>query len=89
MPSLISGTTPLGADSVAQHAVLFPWLQASVLDYLLIAANLLLLLGFSLLMNAGPYRQPFRDLFRQPLSSGLIQFVLLTLPVVLYFVLCE
>ncbi len=74
---------------VERYAGLRARLMAFALDYVLIAGYLLLLAVVSILLAASPWRRPLLDLFAHPLSAELAQFVLLTLPVLLYFALLE
>jgi uncharacterized RDD family membrane protein YckC len=62
---------------------------AWLLDYLLIAAYLVLMTAVSLGLRASPVQAGFNSAISQPVTAELLGFVLLTLPVVLYFALCE
>jgi uncharacterized RDD family membrane protein YckC len=60
-----------------------------MLDYVLIAAYLVLVTAVSLSLRASPVREGFNSAMSQPVTAELLGFLLLTLPVVLYFALCE
>lgn len=60
-----------------------------MLDYLVIAAYIIVLIVVSVLLGFGPLRQAFQGLFANPNSSELSAFLLLVLPVILYFALFE
>ena len=62
---------------------------AFLLDYLIIAAYLVLLVIISVELGFGPLRSVFRTMFADPTSSEFSAFLLLVLPVMLYFALCE
>ena len=62
---------------------------AFVLDYLLIAAYILALLAFDLVLGSGPPKGVYQILFSNSTNSEISAFFLLTLPVVLYFALSE
>ena len=62
---------------------------AFLLDYLVIAAYIIILIVVSVLLGSGPLRQAFQGLFANPNSSELSAFLLLVLPVILYFALFE
>jgi uncharacterized RDD family membrane protein YckC len=62
---------------------------AFLLDYLVIAAYIIVLIVVSVLLGLGPLRQAFQGLFANPNSSELSAFLLLVLPVILYFALFE
>lgn len=64
-------------------------ITAFLLDYLVIAAYLVLLGGASILLGLGPLKSEFRAMFADPNSSELSAFILLVLPVILYFALFE
>ncbi len=68
-----------------------PWrrLIAFALDYLVISAYLVVLVAFAFVIRLTPLAEPFGGLFANPLSAELSAFVLLVLPVVLYFALFE
>lgn len=67
----------------------FRRIAAWLLDYLLIAAYLVLLTAASLALQASPARVGFGAAMSHPLTAELLGFCLLTLPVVLYFALSE
>lgn len=62
---------------------------AFLLDYLIIAAYLVLLVIIGVGLGFGPLRGVFRAMFADPNSSEFSAFLLLVLPVVLYFALLE
>ena len=62
---------------------------AFLLDYLIIAAYIVVLIVVSVLLGFGPLRQTFQSLFANPNSSEISAFLLLVLPVILYFALYE
>ena len=62
---------------------------AFLLDYLIIAAYLVLLVIISVGLGFGPLRSVFRAMFADPNSSEFSAFLLLVLPIMLYFTLCE
>src|SRR5438874_5115287 len=62
---------------------------AFLLDYLIIAAYLVLLVIISVGLGFGPLRSVFRAIFADPNRSEFSAFLLLVLPVVLYFALFE
>lgn len=62
---------------------------AFLLDYLIIAAYLVLLIAISVGLGFGPLRSAFRVMFTDPNRSEFSAFLLLVLPVVLYFALLE
>jgi len=62
---------------------------AFLLDYLIIAAYLVLLVIISVGLGFGALRSVFRVLFADPNSSEFSAFLLLVLPVILYFALFE
>ncbi|HXN01169.1 MAG TPA: RDD family protein [Candidatus Dormibacteraeota bacterium] len=64
-------------------------IAAWLLDYLLIAAYLVLLTAVSLSLRLSPMQAEFDSAMSQPLTAELLGFFLLTLPVVLYFALFE
>lgn len=64
-------------------------IEAFLLDYIIIAAYIGLLIATSFLLRLGPLRKTFRKLFANPNSSELTSFLLLVLPVILYFALSE
>jgi uncharacterized RDD family membrane protein YckC len=70
-------------------ATLWQRLRAFLLDYLLIAAYLVLLVILSVGLGFGPLRGVFTALFADPNRSEASAFLLLVLPVLLYFALCE
>jgi uncharacterized RDD family membrane protein YckC len=72
-------------------AVASPWrrIAAWMLDYLLIAAYLVLLAAASLGLLASPGGSSFAAAMRQPIPAELIEILTLTGPVVLYFALME
>ena len=64
-------------------------IAAWLLDYLLIAAYLVLLTAVSLGLRVSPVQAGFNRAMSQPVTAELLGFFLLTLPVVLYFALFE
>jgi uncharacterized RDD family membrane protein YckC len=62
---------------------------AWLLDYLLIAAYLVLLTAVSLALRASPAQAGFNSAMSQPATAEILGFFLLTVPVVLYFALLE
>jgi uncharacterized RDD family membrane protein YckC len=62
---------------------------AFLLDYLVIVAYIIVLIVVSVLLGFGPLRQTFQGLFANPNSSEISAFLLLVLPVILYFALFE
>jgi uncharacterized RDD family membrane protein YckC len=64
-------------------------IAAWLLDYVLIAAYLILLTAATIGLEASPRRGIVTSAMRQPGSAELLGFVSLTLPVVLYFALFE
>jgi uncharacterized RDD family membrane protein YckC len=64
-------------------------LRAFLLDYLIIAAYLVLLALVSVGLGFGPLRNVFQAMFANPNISEFSAFLLLVLPVILYFALLE
>src|SRR6516225_12143248 len=64
-------------------------IRAFLLDYLIIAAYLVLLVIISVGLGFGPLRGAFGAMFANPDRSEFSAFLLLVLPVVLYFALLE
>jgi uncharacterized RDD family membrane protein YckC len=62
---------------------------AFLLDYLIIAAYIVVLIVVSVLLGFGPLQQTFQSLFANPNSGEISAFLLLVLPVILYFALFE
>lgn len=62
---------------------------AFLLDYLIIAAYLAVLVIISVGLGFGPLQSVFRALFANPNRSEFSAFLLLVLPVILYFALLE
>lgn len=62
---------------------------AFLLDYLIIVAYIVLLVILSVGLGFGPLRSVFRAMFADPNRSEISAFLLLVLPVILYFALCE
>ncbi len=62
---------------------------AFLLDYLIIAAYIVLLIIVSVGLGFGPLRSVFRAMFADPNISEFSAFLLLVLPVILYFALFE
>jgi uncharacterized RDD family membrane protein YckC len=62
---------------------------AFLFDYLIIVAYIIVLIIVSVLLGSGPLRQQFQGLFANPNSGEITAFVVLVLPVILYFALCE
>lgn len=62
---------------------------AWLLDYVLIAAYLVLLTALSLGLRVSPVQAGLNSAMTQPIAAELLGFSLLTLPVVLYFALSE
>ncbi len=67
------------------------WLRfgAFLLDYLIIAAYIVLLIIVSVGLGFGPLRSVFQAMFADPNISEFSAFLLLVLPVILYFALFE
>ncbi len=63
--------------------------EAFLLDYLIIAAYLILLVIVSVGLGFGPLRSVFQAMFADPNSSEFSAFLLLVLPIILYFALFE
>jgi uncharacterized RDD family membrane protein YckC len=82
---------PNDVDAAWPIASASPWrrVAAWLLDYLLIAAYLILLTAVSLALRASPAQVGFNSAMSQPVAAELLGFSLLTLPVVLYFALSE
>jgi uncharacterized RDD family membrane protein YckC len=72
-------------------AIASPWrrVAAWLLDYLVIAAYLILLTAVSIGLLASPVGTAFSAAMRQPIPAELFGILLLTGPVVLYFALME
>ncbi len=70
-------------------ASLWQRIEAFLLDYLIIAAYLVLLVIISVGLGLGPLRGAFRAMFADPNISEVSAFLLLVLPVILYFALFE
>ena len=64
-------------------------IAAWLLDYVIVAAYLVLLTAISLGLRVSPVHAGFTNAMSQPVTAELLGFVLLTLPVVLYFALLE
>ena len=64
-------------------------LLAFALDYVVIAAYLIILAAASLVILATPMRPPFESIWSNAWSAELAGFLLLTTPVILYFALFE
>jgi uncharacterized RDD family membrane protein YckC len=64
-------------------------IAAWLLDYLLIAAYLVLLTAASFGLRASPLRSGFDSALSRPATAEVLGFLLLTLPVVLYFAIYE
>jgi len=62
---------------------------AFLLDYILIAAYIGVLVAVSTWLGFGPFRTVFSKLFADPTSSEITAFLLLVLPLLLYFALFE
>ena len=62
---------------------------AFLLDYLIIAAYLVLLVIISVGLGFGPLRSVFRAMFADPNSSEFSAFLTLVLPVILYFTVAK
>lgn len=62
---------------------------AFLFDYLVISAYLVLLTALGLLIRSSPLGGAFGSLFASPVSAEVIVFVLLVLPVILYFAIFE
>ena len=71
------------------YANVWQRIGAFLLDYLIIVAYLVLLVIISVGLGFGPLQSLFRALFADPNSSEFSAFLLLVLPVILYFALCE
>ncbi len=70
-------------------SLLWSRLLAFAVDYLFIALYLLLLVGVGALIRITPLGADFGALFANPASAELTSFMLLVLPVLLYFALME
>ena len=72
-------------------AIASPWrrIGAWILDYFVIAAYLILLTTASLGILASPLAPAFSAALKQPITAELVGFLVLTLPVILYFALLE
>lgn len=68
-----------------------PWrrIAAWCLDYLVIAAYLVMLTALSLGLNATPLRSGFNSAMSNAVTAELLGFVFLTAPVVMYFAILE
>lgn len=62
---------------------------AFLLDYLIISAYLILLVIAGVGLGSGPLKTIFQVMFADPNVSEVSAFLLLVLPVLLYFALCE
>ncbi len=62
---------------------------AFLLDYLIIATYIALLVIVSVGLGIGPFRNAFRAMFADPTISEFSAFLLLVLPVIMYFALLE
>lgn len=62
---------------------------AFLLDYLIISVYIALLVGVSVGLGQGPLRGLFHSLFADPNRSELSAFLMLVLPVILYFAILE
>jgi uncharacterized RDD family membrane protein YckC len=62
---------------------------AFLLDYLIIAAYIVLLVIISVGLGFGPLQSVFRAMFADPNRSEISAFLLLVFPVILYFTLLE
>jgi uncharacterized RDD family membrane protein YckC len=89
MASMTLGQEPGSTSAKSAIASPFRRVAAWLLDYLLIAAYLILLTAASLAMLASPVRGAFTAALSAPLDAELFGFALLTAPVVLYFALLE
>lgn len=67
------------------------WLRilAFLLDYLFIAAYLGILFGVAYALTSSPIGERFLHLWENPNMGELMAFLLLVLPILLYFALCE
>ena len=74
---------------VCSYANLWLRILAFLLDYLVISAYLVILLAVSVLLGSGPLRGVFQVLLANPDSSEISAFLILVLPVILYFALLE
>ena len=70
-------------------ALLWKRLLAFALDYIVISAYLVALVGVSVLLAHTPAGPGFRALFDNPNSAEITAFLLLVVPVLLYFALFE
>jgi uncharacterized RDD family membrane protein YckC len=68
-----------------------PWRRvlAWLLDYMLIAAYLVVVTAVGLGLRLSPMQAGITSALDRPFAAELVGFVMLTLPVVLYFALCE
>ncbi len=64
-------------------------ISAFLLDYLVIALYMIFLVIISVGLGMGPFRDAFRTMFANPNISEISAFLLLVLPVILYFTLFE
>ncbi len=78
-------------EQVSQRLLARPvtCILAFAVDYLAIAVYIMALSGISLVLSLTPFREEFAGLWTSPLSGQLTAFLMLTLPVVLYFALLE
>lgn len=82
-----------GADVVREasndRAAAAARLKAFACDYLVIAAYLVLLVGVGLFMTFGPSGAYWREFMSDPVRADALAFLVLVVPVVLYFALGE
>jgi uncharacterized RDD family membrane protein YckC len=64
-------------------------IAAFLLDYLIVAAYIILLIIISLGLGIGPLRSEFRAMFASPNTSEFSAFLVLAFPVILYFALYD
>ena len=82
-PPLPQGERGSVREEDVTFANLWQRTKAFLLDYLIIAAYLVLLGGISVGLGFGPLQREFRAMFADPNSSELSAFLLLVLPVTL------
>lgn len=94
-PGTIPGDNRAAMIGIARDrtaaAIASPWrrVAAWMLDYLVIAAYLIMLTAASIGILASPLEPAFNGALRQATTAELVGFLVLTTPVVLYFALME
>jgi uncharacterized RDD family membrane protein YckC len=76
-------------SSGMMFATVWQRIKAFFLDYLIIAAYIVFLVIISVGLGSGPLRNAFRAMFADPNISEFSAFLLLVVPVILYFSLLE